>query len=272
MKKVILSADDFGRSHDRNLAIDYAMRHALIRSTGLIVGSQFTDEAISLAIKGGYINNVHCHLNLSPGIKAGNHFFPISDQYKESKFSVDGEFCIKPYIKNYLSYSKVVFKELEGQYLFFKRATEGRANYDHIDCHLYCNLLPPVAVAYRDLIRKYHIKSARYYGEHHKKQKQIKQWLKFHVGSFLSGNEAYVVKACNVDYYITKKKLFQKDEVIELYVHPDYKNGVLIDNSVSYLGHEIVSLTKQIKALTSTEDIELVSWADFNRSINKSFK
>ena len=71
------------------------------------------------------------------------------------------------------------------------------------------------------------------------------------------------------NYNITKKDLFQKDEVIELYVHPDYKNGVLIDNSVSYLGHQIVSLTKQIEALTSTENIELVSWADFNRSINK---
>ena len=54
MKKVIISADDFGRSHERNLAIDYAMRHSLIRSAALIVGSQFTDEAISLAIRGVY--------------------------------------------------------------------------------------------------------------------------------------------------------------------------------------------------------------------------
>lgn len=134
---------------------------------------------------------------------------------------------------------------------------------------MYCNLLPSVAVAYRDLIRKYHIKSARYYGEHHKKQKQIKDCLKFRIVKFHSGKEAYVVKSCNVDYYINKKDLFQKDEVIELYVHPDYKDGILIDNSVSVYGHEIVSLTKQIKTLTSIEDIELVSWADFNRSINK---
>ena len=52
MKKIILSADDFGRSHERNLAIDYAMKHGLIKSAALIMGSEFTDEAINFAAGG----------------------------------------------------------------------------------------------------------------------------------------------------------------------------------------------------------------------------
>lgn len=52
MKKIILSADDFGRSHERNMAIDYAMKHGLIKSAALIMGSEFTDEAVNFA-RGG---------------------------------------------------------------------------------------------------------------------------------------------------------------------------------------------------------------------------
>lgn len=53
MKRVILSADDFGRTHERNLAIDFAMKHGLIKSAALIMGSEFTDEAIAFARWGG---------------------------------------------------------------------------------------------------------------------------------------------------------------------------------------------------------------------------
>lgn len=53
--RVILSADDFARSHQRNLAIDNAMRNGLIKSAALMVNSEYTDEAIRLAIWGGIL-------------------------------------------------------------------------------------------------------------------------------------------------------------------------------------------------------------------------
>ena len=74
MKKIIVCAGDFGRSHERNLAIDYAFRNRLIQSTGLLVGSEFTNEAVDYAKQGGYLNRVHCHFNLHSGKGMGNHF------------------------------------------------------------------------------------------------------------------------------------------------------------------------------------------------------
>lgn len=52
LKRVILSADDFARSHERNLAIDYAIKKGLVKSAAVIMGSEFTGEAINMA-RGG---------------------------------------------------------------------------------------------------------------------------------------------------------------------------------------------------------------------------
>jgi predicted glycoside hydrolase/deacetylase ChbG (UPF0249 family) len=53
MKQVFLSADDFGRSHERNLAIDDAFKKGLIRSTGLIVTGQYLQDAVNKMNNGG---------------------------------------------------------------------------------------------------------------------------------------------------------------------------------------------------------------------------
>lgn len=53
MKTIILSADDFGRSHERNMAIDYAFKNGLIKSAALLVNSDFLDEAVKMAHEGG---------------------------------------------------------------------------------------------------------------------------------------------------------------------------------------------------------------------------
>ena len=269
--KIILSADDFAKTHERNIAIDQAIKGGMIKSVALIMGSEFTDEAIELAIGGGYIKEVHCHLNIVSASDVDTKFLPLSTEYIHSKFGRLGSFPLKYNYLDYFSpeFYKIIYCEMERQYLEFIKVTDGKANYNHIDVHKYMNMFPAVAVAYRNLIKKYHIRSARYYGEHHKKQKQYKQKLKFCIANLLGGNKANVMKSCNVDYYITLNDLFQKEEVVELYVHPDYKNGILIDNTVSALGHEIVPLNEQIKALMSTGDIELLSWADFNSIKNK---
>lgn len=226
------------------------------------MGSEFTHEAINFARTGGYLNNIHCHLNLASEIGAGNHFLPLSEQYKNSRFCKDGEFAKLHNKTDYFEYSEIVFKELECQYSEFKELTDGYANYQHVDCHLYCNLFLSVAVAYRRLIDKYSINNARYYGEHHKQVKSLRKKLKFQVAKVLNGNKAYAVKSCNVDYYLTMIDSFQEDEIVELYVHPDYIDDVLMDNTVSAFVHEKVPLAEHIKQLYSTGELELISWTD----------
>lgn len=263
MKRVILSADDFGKSHDRNQAIDYAMKHNLVKSAALIMGSEFTDDAIGFAHRGGYIENIHCHLNLTSDVD--NNFVPLSDEYKKSKFCVNGQFKRCPKRIEYAEYVTIAYKEMEKQFLEFKRLTKGEANYQHIDCHIYCNLNFPVAIAYRKLIRKYNITSARYYGEHHKQFNSVKEKTKFWILTLLNGKSAQPIKSCKVDYYRTLPDSFCDDEIVELYVHPDYINGVLMDNTVSSFGHKKAPLIEQIETLKSTGDVELISWEDFDK-------
>ena len=62
-KRIILSADDFGRNPYRNQAIDEAFSKGFIKSAALIVNSSDSIEAINLAIRGGYIQHIHCHFN-----------------------------------------------------------------------------------------------------------------------------------------------------------------------------------------------------------------
>lgn len=53
MKKVFLSADDFGRSPNRNKAIDESFKKGLIKSAGLIVTGQYLQDAVSQINRGG---------------------------------------------------------------------------------------------------------------------------------------------------------------------------------------------------------------------------
>lgn len=41
MKQVFLSADDFGRSHERNMSIDGSFKKGFVKSAGLIVTGQY---------------------------------------------------------------------------------------------------------------------------------------------------------------------------------------------------------------------------------------
>ena len=88
----IVSADDLGRSHERNLAIDYAMKNGLIYSAGLLVNSLYTDEAIELAKQGGYISRLHCHLSFAYG-KMSGFSKPINPIFADCPaFRENGEF------------------------------------------------------------------------------------------------------------------------------------------------------------------------------------
>ncbi len=53
MKQVFVSADDFGRSLNRNKAIDESFKNGLIKSAGLIVTGQYLQDAVNLINRGG---------------------------------------------------------------------------------------------------------------------------------------------------------------------------------------------------------------------------
>lgn len=265
--KIILSADDFGRSHEMNMAIDYAMRNRIVYSTSLLMGSQFTEEAVEMAFEGGYIHNVHCHLNLASCTNVGNHFVPLNDEYQKSRFCKDGEFLDARYYKaDFYRYIDVTYKELETQYLAFKALTKDQANYLHIDFHRYLNLSLPVAFAYDRLIRNYHIQSARFYGEHQRKVKESKKKRLLHAALIFhwKHSKAHVTKSSRARWFLEKLDQFENEQMVELFVHPDYREGVLVDTTPPLSGGAICPLEERIDLVKQSGNHDYISWASLN--------
>ena len=196
MKKVFLSADDFGRSHERNLAIDEAFKKGLIRSAGLIVTGQYLQDAVCQMNSGGYVKNVHCHYNVSGNINGEDSMDkPLTEKMaKDKSFCSNGLFNPSKELPNrpmdVFKWWKV-YKELCAQYNKFLQVTEGKGNRSHVDFHLWYNLTWPVSIALNFFTWTHHIKSVRYIGVHleHSKRRIFKyiSWNPF-VKSYRSSN------------------------------------------------------------------------------------
>lgn len=263
--KIVMQADDFGRSHEMNLAIDCAMKQGLVRSTALLMGSEFTREAVEMAQQGGYLRHVHCHLNLSSGKNVGNHFVPLDETYKKSRFCKNGEFDSCIYVlPDFPRYSGVILRELEAQFLQFRELTGGQANYNRLDVHRWVNLSPPVDLAYRKLIRKYDVASARFFGEHHKHPNSLKKRVLYSIMiSSMNKQKQYIMKSSRVEFFLLHPEMFTGNDFVELYVHPDYRNGILTDVTTSVYGKgHYKPLEEQIRLIREAGHTEFLSWED----------
>ena len=262
MKRIILNADDFGKSPERNRAIDDSFKRGLISSAGLIVTGKHLEDAVDHIRKGGYFDKIHLHLNLSTNLmREDSEDIPLTEEArKDPFFSKDSKF--KPYKGLPGRFSSIIkwriaYKEIVAQYNKFMAVTEGEADYKHIDFHLWFNLTWPVSVALRCFIKRYKIKTVRYIGMH---QMHNRRYSLFRAISRTS--DAKYIPATNIDYYLSNRKLFSKLPIVELYCHPNYKDGILLDDSPSYLKHDRQPLLKHVQLLKETGSIEYVSWSD----------
>lgn len=122
---------------------------------------------------------------------------------------------------------------------------------------MWYNLSWPVSVALNLFTLKYKIKTVRYYGIH---QQSNRLFRLFRMLSWNFGTK--YISTTNIDYYLTKKQLLVDYSVVELYCHPNYKEGVFLDDSPSYFGHERQPMLKQIQLLKEMGNIEIISWED----------
>lgn len=267
MRRVILNADDFGKSPGRNRAIDDAFKLGLITSAGLIVTGQYLQEAIDFATRGGYLDRLHLHFNLAANLlRENSNDIPLTAAMRSDPFFCHGGKFLKyhglPTRFSSIRKWKVVYQELVAQFDRFKTITQGEADYKHVDFHLWYNLTWPVSLALNLFTRKYKIESVRYYGLHQKNDRQ------FYCYRLLSWNpRVKYYPATNIDFYLSKIQSLSKYETVELYCHPNYKEGVFLDDSPSYLGHDRQPLEKNIQALRELEGIRLISWENVKEEI-----
>lgn len=262
MIKVIINADDFGKSVSRNRAINDAFKQGLICSAGTIVTGKHLLEAVEYANRGKYVDHLHLHFNLSANLlHEDSDDTPLTEQIKEdSFFCTNGKFLLyKGLPKNITAIFKwkIVYRELVAQYERFKEVTKGEADYKHIDFHLWYNLTWPVSIALYIFNRRYNIESVRFIGIH---QMDSRRYML--LTRISKPKHVQYIPATNIDYYVSKRQSLDHYKIIELYCHPNYKEGVFLDDSPSYLKHERKSLLKQIQLLKDTGDVEFISWED----------
>lgn len=262
--RIIVNADDFGKSPGRNLAIRDAYQQGMIQSIGLIVTGKYLQQAVDLmnAAPAGSWADVHLHVNLSANLfREGSEDAPLSETMrKDPYFCQDGRF--KPYRglpnRPWTVFKwRTVYREMVAQFELFKEISGGQADYKHIDFHLWYNLTWPVAVALGRFTRKYGIRSVRYIGEHQRGRRLYRWMLRL-------SRDPQVVSfpATNIDYFVSKPALFGRSDLIELYCHPHYKEEVLLDDSPSYLKHGRQPMARQMELLRTSGDYAYISWKD----------
>lgn len=262
MVRIIINADDFGRGFERNKAIDVSFKQGLIRSAGLIVTGKYLQNALDLMFSGGYTKDIHLHFNLSTSLRDGDpEDRPLTEAMsKDSYFCKEGKFFkYRGLPRDFCGVRKwkVVYNELVAQYKKFIEITEGKADYKHVDFHLWYNLTWPISVALNIFTIRYNIKSVRYIGLHQMKSKR------FRLLHLVSWNpRVKYIPATNIDYFLTKKEINNKYPIMELYCHPNYKDGILLDDSPSYFHHDRQPLPKHMQKLKDLEDVEFISWEE----------
>ena len=260
--KIILNADDFGKSIERNRAIDDSFKQGLISSASLIVTGKHLPEAIDYMNKGQYTEKIHLHINLSTNLLHEDpDDTPLTEKMRKDPFFCKDNKFIKykglPHRFSDIRKWKIVYDEMVAQYEKFIEVTGGKADYKHIDFHLWYNLTWPVSVALNLFMRKYKIESVRYISM------KYKTLLKNTPYRIISWNPRVKSISCSsIDYFLTKYKSIPKEEVFELYCHPNYKEGVLLDDTPSSFKHDRQPLVKHIQMIKELDNIEFVSWED----------
>lgn len=233
-KRIIINADDFGMSHEKNLAIDEMMRNGICTNASLVVNTPWTTEAVNMAFSGGYEARISLHINLTVG-QALSY-----DIKKISLYCEDGNFVHRPIITKTIQilpfYVKEVRKEIETQILKFK---EYGLQLNSIDSHNWVHLRLPVWLALKPLLTKYHISIVRPMWIGYKREEiASKKWSRY----FRAIDP--VLKKCkkcniiqytsNIEQFLLVEKELEKLELVEVFTHPDIIEGQIMDMSSSY--------------------------------------
>lgn len=246
--KLIVNADDFGRSSSRNYAIDYCMRAKICTQASLMVNMPHTDEAAELARQNDYMERVCLHLNLTMGL-------PLTSAIQSTRLcNRSGEFCaVRPVTYTLMHHMNkkdicAIREECEAQICKF---LQYGFSSKHIDSHNWIHLHLPVWTALKPLLEKYHYRSVRPMREGLKKIKVGKRVYKYIPGVLRAlyyrdvyyklRNSGYIKSkwASNLEEFLDWDALsLEEEDWAEVFTHPDCMKDAIIDASWSYRGEQ----------------------------------
>lgn len=256
--KIIVNADDFGMSHEKNIAIDNLMRRGICTNASLVVNMPTTQEAVKLSYEGGYADKISLHLNLTVGRALSDEIKKIPLYYDKDKFAYRPIIKINEQV--YPKYIKTIQEELEMQ---IKQFLSYGYELRNIDSHNWVHLRLPVWLALKPLIKKYKIRIVRPMWEGYKKPNIASvKWSKYFTAFqplLLCYKPCRIVEhSSNIEQFVLNAERLRKKKYVEVFTHPDIIDGKIMDISSSYIGKERESVEKNVDMLREYKKISII--------------
>ena len=255
--QIIVNADDFGMTANKNRAIDQLMRKGICTNASLVVNTAYSDEAVRLAYEGGYQDRISLHLNLTEGQALSDDIKKIPLYYEKGAFVHRA--IIRQNKQVYPFHIVAVRNEVEAQIQkFIKYGLKIKS----IDSHNWVHLRVPVWLALKPLIKKYDIKIVRPMWEGYKRPEIASdKWSKYFTAFqpwLLQCKQCNIIQhTSNIEQFLLYEDEIKKFRYVETFVHPDMINDEIIDISSSYLKHPKQSVENNVSKLSSYPKISI---------------
>ena len=154
MKQLIITADEFGESHDANKAIYELFKAWRITNASLMANTPCAEEAISLAKKSRMKCGVHFNLTFGRPLCDANEVRSLVD--KNGYFHAQFEFVAR-YILGFVDINEIA-REFRAQ---AKRLHDNGIKPTHFDGHCYIHMLPGILNAAIKIAMEYKIDRTR---------------------------------------------------------------------------------------------------------------
>ncbi len=262
--RLVVNADDFGMSSEKNIAIDAMMRGRVCTNASLVVNCPATEEAVAMAFAGGYQDRLSLHLNLTEGESLGKKIREHALYYAEEGFAH------RPIIKSAWQvqplYIEAVRQEIELQ---IRRFLSYGLSLHSLDSHNWVHLRTPVFLALRPLLRKYRISIVRPMWEGYKRPEIASaRWSRYFrkFDFFLQRCPQCRVFGWtgNIEQFLLARQRIEDGAYVEVFTHPAAVDGEIMDLSSSYCHNPRKKVVEWVRMLASYEKISIMQILEEN--------
>lgn len=226
--QIMLNADDFGMTHEANLGIEKALSEGYASQTSIVANTNYFDEAVDIADRHGFKNQVGLHVNLFEGAPLSSSMKKLRHYAHYDMFRYEPDWTRRLFARE----TDVIGEELEAQ---ITRYLSGGFSLMNIDSHHCAFYDMSVLKALLPLLGKYGFSTMRYIGNSFfdgsfSHERFGRRWRRIADEAGL-GHADY---SSSVRTYYKNLRIgnpsLTRVNVAEVYVHPVIAGGYLIDN------------------------------------------
>lgn len=265
--RVILNADDFGRSKARNDAIVETMRAGLSTQCSIILNMPDTIDAANMAKEYGFANKVACHINLTIGKPLTEAICGLPD-FCGSDGSFNNAFHHSPIKRFLIRATEPVRAEMRAQ---IERYLALGFSLMHMDSHHWVQLDRRILAIMEPLMMEYGFRSFRRSENiQYLTSVQIirqRQWyrhfpfyLRYYDRCLMPSRQEfrtvdYVGRIQNIAHAPKGFSIDDPNGSVEFLFHPIYQDGVLWDKGVASLAEMVTPIIQGGFELISYNDL-----------------